>query len=144
MKIGFRDTRHGVELCVGSLDEPSPNDWMLRARLRYVYFGLFVATFISLPVVGAMIVNYVVRGWLGTSLFALAFAGYLKSMDWMVSPPCKATRWDEAYWAAYKQVPEWKMKVAWTLYGVGGDAALSAIECEEAHLAGDCPLCGAE
>jgi hypothetical protein len=52
------------------------------------------------------------------------------------------------YWILYdewcrrlSEVPTWKIENARLLYD---DWSCAAIECEEAHIPGDCPLCGAE
>jgi len=42
------------------------------------------------------------------------------------------------------RIPHDKYMIARTLYGDYIKAAMAAIECEEAHIPGDCLLCGAE
>lgn len=37
-----------------------------------------------------------------------------------------------------------KWRMAESLYGNGEDALLAIWECEEVHIPGDCPLCGAQ
>jgi hypothetical protein len=53
-------------------------------------------------------------------------------------------RVEEEVWHRLGQVPEGKCNASRRLYGLKGGAWMfAAIECEEAHLPGDCPLCGA-
>lgn len=42
------------------------------------------------------------------------------------------------------EVPMSLRRGAYQLYGYGIDGNMAAIECNECHLPGDCPLCGAE
>ena len=49
-------------------------------------------------------------------------------------------------WRRLAQVPKEKTEAARMFYGADREYPwmFSAIECEEAHVPGDCPLCGAE
>ncbi len=132
-----------IELCCGSLDRPSQVERRhdrIYARIAMVGGVVLVMSWsafaLSLDIQG---IDLLADGWFSAiGLYALGFFLLARAVT------TKTARWDRAFWNAVGQLSRERKMHASLRHGPWLDNLLDEIECDEAHLPGECPLCGAE
>lgn len=139
-----------IELCCGSADKPTKADrerhYRISTALCYINMaGVVMCIALIVACVAYMMTAKHFKFELWHSLilpFCMVFT--MSMITIQENLPTRANRWDREFWKARRAVPQWKLDAARRFYGWDENADLSAIECEQCHIHGDCPLCGAE
>jgi hypothetical protein len=99
-----------------------------------------------MPVTAAAVVAMLIPCF-GTAAKTVAYAELLPSQIILAAAMFRCIRRESAYGRAFRsaldEVPNWLQYRAIKFYG-DEEWAMAAIECNEAHIPGDCPLCGAQ